>query len=377
MKKKILKTIIFVVFAIWLSLAIYFVIGNFDVKEVVEEKVKEEVPIVSEATLIAAGDALIHSGVYLVAKTGSTYDFKPMLALVKEVVEPYDLAFYNQETILGGTELGLSTYPRFNSPQEVGDDMIDAGFNLVSRANNHTLDRGEAAILAAEEYWKTKPDILTAGSYISEEDRTEVKIKTVNDINIAFLAYTTLTNGLSAPAGKEFYVNKYDKDKVKEDVERIGDSADIIIVSMHWGVEYTHTPTKEEYDIAEYLSTLGVDIVLGQHPHVVQPVQYVGDTLVAYSMGNLISAQDELMQTIGLLVSLKITKTTFKGETTIEISDVLGTLLYNPDRSPKGRFIIYPFDKVDETILKNYESVYEKYSNYVKVDETIEIRGLE
>ena len=254
--------------------------------------------------------------------------------------------------------------------------MIATGFNLVSRANNHTLDRGETAILNSETYWKEQTDVLTAGSYISEEDRTKVVIKEMNGIKYAMLAYTTLTNGLTTPAGKDYYVDLYSDEKVKADIERIGTSADIIMISMHWGTEYTFTPTTEEYRIAEYISTLGVDIIIGHHPHVVQPVQYVGNTLVIYSLGNLISAQAELMKKVGLMVSLDIEKTEFKGTVTTKISNVVGTILYNPSRSPLGKYIVYPFDKVDSAVLSNYESVYTTYSGYIKKDDTITIKPL-
>ena len=125
------------------------------------------------------GDSLIHQAVY--HDVEGNYDFKPMLSEIKPIISKFDLAYYNQETILGGKDIGLSTYPRFNSPYEVGDAFIDAGFNLVSLANNHTLDRGEQALNNSCNYWKSK-NVVTAGSYCSEEDRNEVKIYEKNGI---------------------------------------------------------------------------------------------------------------------------------------------------------------------------------------------------
>ena len=139
---------------------------------------------VSEASMLMVGDALIHSTVYQTANRYANYkgyDFKPMLKYIKEISKDYDLAYYNQETILGGTELGLSNYPLFNSPYEVGDAFIDAGFNLTSLATNHTLDKGEKGILNSRKYWDSKADkIMAAGSYDSFEDRDEVIIKELN-----------------------------------------------------------------------------------------------------------------------------------------------------------------------------------------------------
>ena len=163
-------------------------------------------PKETSLSLVMVGDALIHSAVYYDAQVDNTYNFKPMLDIMKPIISSYDLAYYNQETILGGSELGLSTYPRFNSPYELGNDFLDTGFNIVSMANNHTLDRGEQAIINSCNYWKTK-DVYTAGSYCSEEDREEIKIFEKNGIKYAMLSYTTTTNGLKAPSGKEYFLN--------------------------------------------------------------------------------------------------------------------------------------------------------------------------
>jgi hypothetical protein len=328
----------------------------------------------SRFSFVAVGDALIHQGVYNAARVeDGAFDFRPMLRLVRDRIARHDLAFYNQETILGGVELGLSTYPCFNSPREVGDAFIDAGFNLVSLANNHALDRSEKAVLRSLEYWSGKRNVLTAGSYSSQTDRDEMPTVEVNGITCAFLAYTTLTNGLRPPEGKAYYVNVYDPEKVRMDVEKARAVADVIIVSMHWGSEYVFTPTKAQTDIAERLAELGVHIVVGHHPHVVQPVTMVGDTLVIYSLGNFLSAQKELFKLVGLLVSLDVVKTETPEGAKIDLENVTGTLLYNPRRSPLGRYVVVPFDTMTEAILKDFARVHSRFSAYVKKDATIAI----
>ena len=133
---------------------------------------KEDIKKEMSASLFMVGDALIHSTIYMDAKTiDGSYDFKPMLEKIKPIASKYDLEYYNQETVLGGVELGLSNYPRFNSPYEVGDAFIDSGFNLVSLATNHTMDKGEQGVLNSLSYWSKQPNVLTAGSYTSFEDR--------------------------------------------------------------------------------------------------------------------------------------------------------------------------------------------------------------
>ena len=321
------------------------------------------VPTKNQLSLVMVGDALIHSAVYNDAKIDDTYDFKPMLELMKPIISNYDLAYYNQETILGGSELGLSTYPRFNSPYELGNDFLDAGFNIVSMANNHTLDRGEQAIINSCNYWKDK-NVYTAGSYCSLEDREEVKIFEKNGIKYAMLSYTTTTNGLKAPNGKEYYLNVYSDEKAKADIEKYRDKVDLLLVAMHWGEEYTHKPVNRQVHIANYLASLGVDIIIGAHPHVVEPIEKIGDTLVIYSLGNFISAQVGINKLTGLMVSVNVTKEDNK----ITISDVEAELLhtyYGKDPNKKRNFKVYPYTMLSDEILPNHEELYNEYMNIV------------
>ena len=206
-----------------------------------KETVKEK-----KMSLVAVGDCLIHGALYMDAKTGSdTYDFSDMVSDIEPLIKDYDLKYFNQESIIGGKNLGVSHYPRFNSPDEIGDAMLNVGFNMVSLANNHSLDMGEEGILYSTEYWKNK-NIIMSGTNLNVEDRDDIKVYEQNGIKFGYIAYTTVTNGLSTPQNKEYLLNVYDKDKVKEDVNKIKDKVDVIIVSMHWGDEYTHVPVQEE-----------------------------------------------------------------------------------------------------------------------------------
>jgi poly-gamma-glutamate synthesis protein (capsule biosynthesis protein) len=331
---------------------------------------KKEVTITKSFSMIAVGDALIHDGVYKDAQTSKKdsdgyyiYDFKDMLTEIKEVIAPYDLKFYNQETIIGGKSIGLSTYPCFNSPDEIGLDMIDAGFNIVNLATNHTLDRGEKAILYSRNFWKNQ-DVLAVGSYDSYEDRNEIVIKEVNGISYAVLGYTTLTNGIKVPTGKDYLVNVYDKEQVKKDIEALRDKVDVLIVSMHWGTEYTHTPIQSQKEIATYLSSLGVDVIIGHHPHVVEPIEFIDNTLVIYSLGNFISAQEGMMKRVGLITAFTVTKEINSGETKITIDDVKADLLYTYHNNYKN-FKVIPFSHLTDSELKNHEQIYNEYMKYV------------
>lgn len=325
-----------------------------------EEKVK-----IKSLSLVMVGDVLIHSSLYTDAKAANnTYDFAYMFENVKPLFDNYDLKFYNQESIIGGKALGLSSYPRFNSPEEIGDTMVDMGFNLVALANNHTLDKGEQGVINSSNYWKTKSNVITAGSYASEEDRLKDPIGEKNGIKYALLSYTTVTNGLKAPAGKEYLSNVYNEEKVKSDIERIKDKVDIILVSMHWGVEYTNTPNTEQKTIAKYLASLGVDIVIGHHPHVIQPVELIDNTLVFYSLGNFISGQDTNDRLTGMVASLDITVTEENGVKTKQISNVNAELVYTYHQG-FSNYKLYPYTALTTNIFPHYQSYYDKYVNII------------
>lgn len=350
--------------------------NKIEVKE--EEKPKEY-----SASLVMVGDLLVHDRLYNAMKTSNGYDFKPALTYIKDIVKEYDIAYYNQETILGGEEIGLSSYPSFNSPYEVGDAMIDAGFNLVSLATNHTLDRGEKAITNSVNYWNKHPSVLAVGSYLSFEERDKERIKEVNNITYTMLNYTYGTNGIKVPEGKEYLVNvwpctgnnlesdtKYQeyKEKVQEDIKRVRDKVDVLIVAMHWGVEYTHIPTNYQLDMASFLEEEGVDIIIGTHPHVVMPVTYINDTLVVYSLGNFLSAQETNIDnntTVGLMSGITITKKVDKDKTEIGLSNLTNELLYTYSKNNRDYKVI-PFSNPDiKEYLEDYERIYNKYAKVI------------
>jgi len=348
---------------------------------------QEPTPEVYEADLIMVGDALVHNSLYNDANKLANYqgyDFKPMLTDIKEIVSKYDIAYYNQETILGGTSIGLSSYPSFNSPQELGDAMIDAGFNTVSLATNHTLDRGVKAIELSRNYWNKQEGIHAIGSYTSKEEKEtiESKILTINNITYAILNYTYGTNGIPVPKNKEYLVNLWDdtynyekyKAQVKKDIESLRDKVDVLMVAMHWGREYTFKPTDLEVKTANFLADLDVDIIIGTHPHVIQPVEFIGDTLVFYSLGNFISAQtssscSNYKCNIGLMSSLTIKKTIFNNETTIELTNINNDLIYTYHKNYTN-FKVIPFrnPKIKE-YLPNYKDIYSQYSDIIETDD--------
>jgi len=350
---KLLAFLLIVIIVILLCLSI----NNKSKEETTEVFSEKE----NKVSLIMAGDALIHSSVYDDAYEDGKYNFDKMLSLIKPIVKEHDLAFYNQETILGGTSLGLSSYPAFNSPQEVGEAFTSAGFNLVSLANNHTLDIGKKGVISANNYWKTKKDVLTSGSYNTKKERDNIKIKETNGIKYTLLSYTTTTNGIKP--SNDYYVNVYDEQQVKKDIDMVKDKVDLLLVSMHWGTEYSKEITKEQEDIAKYLSSLGVNIIIGHHPHVIEPIDYINDTLVIYSLGNFISGQSGLDRRIGMMVSVDIEKN--NNEISISKPKVTLTYTYYKESNVKYNFKIYPFNKLNNNLLKGYKIYYNDYIDII------------
>ena len=352
-------------------------------KEVQEESRKE-----SKLSLVMVGDNLIHDKIYRDAKVDGGYDFKKMYSLIKKRISQYDLAYYNQETILGGSEIGLSGYPAFNSPYEVGDAMIDAGFNLVSLATNHTMDRGERAILNSRAYWDRQEGVLAVGSYASVDDRNKIRIGKKNDISYTLLNYTYGTNGIRVPFS--YLVNVWPcngsgpdndssyqayKEQVKNDIEMVRDKVDLLLVAMHWGEEYKEVNSYQK-DMAHYLASLGVDVIIGTHPHVIQPIEWIGDTLVIYSLGNFISAHEvvNMGNRVGLLSSLDV----IKSNDGIKIEHLENELLYTYYTNQYADFLVIPFSELNEDYLSNYRDVYDKYKSVVqKFDSSIHVLGID
>ena len=348
------------------------------------EPTAEPEPVVTGAKLFMAGDALIHGAVYYCAQQpNGTYDFHEIMKNMEKLAADYDLRYYNQETILGGTELGLSSYPRFNTPQEFGDTMVDYGFNLVSTANNHSLDMDERGILRSVDYWRKQEGVVMAGTYDNPEDAAALPIHEVNGITYAFLSYTYGCNGLEAPAGKEYLVNLYPghEEEMLAKVREAKSKADLVIICMHWGTEYSMKANEEQLSLAQQLSDAGADIIIGCHPHVIQPVQWINGrkTIVYYSLGNMVSAQDHEARLIGMIGGVTITKTTVGEESTIALSDARADLIYTKYDITGEHFYnfrVIPFPDLTDELLPGHEAIYEEYIQTVnELDPDILVGG--
>ncbi|MFS0562514.1 CapA family protein [Terribacillus sp. 179-K 1B1 HS] len=281
-------------------------------QNIIELEPKEPPAISSSISITAIGDVLLHSSIYSEAKEGTGYDFEPMFRDIKPYLGESTLTVANQESIMGGEALGVSSYPTFNSPDEIGNTLKDVGVDVVTLANNHTLDQGEAGVEHAIAQYE-KIGMAYTGAYRNKDDSEKLTIEKTEGISVAFLSYTYGTNGISVPDGKDYLVNLIDKQKIKEDIQKAKQEADAIIVSLHFGIEYENDPNDEQKELAQYVADQGATAVLGCHPHVLQPVEWLtgkdgNKTLVIYSLGNFIAAQEETDRRIGGAFQFDIVK---------------------------------------------------------------------
>lgn len=267
----------------------------------------------TEINIVMIGDMLMHMGVQ---KSGmmddGTKNYDHLFTHIKDDVQTADIAIVNQEVMIGGEELGLSGYPTFNCAFEVGDSLVNAGFNVVLHATNHTLDKGGIGVDNCINYWETKhPEIAYLGINKTAEDKQNIYVYQQDSIKIAILNYTYGTNGIALPTDRPYIVNLLDEDTVVSDLAKAKEMADFIIVCPHWGTEYTMAETPEQQHWAQVFADNGADLIMGAHPHVVEPVSWItaadgSKTLCYYSLGNFISTQQNGYSMLGAMAKVTL-----------------------------------------------------------------------
>jgi poly-gamma-glutamate synthesis protein (capsule biosynthesis protein) len=318
----------------WLFFKDYTAAPRLEIDEV--GKV-EEVSPVRTVSFGAVGDNLIHGAVYAAAATGGGYDFRPFYERVKTEISGVDVAYINQETPFAGAGLGLSSYPTFNGPTEIMDAVVDTGFDWVNTASNHSFDRGVEGILAGLEILDKFPGVVQTGEARSQEEFERVKVIERDGVKFGLESFTYGLNGFTLPAGEEYLVNLIDDDLMRARMERLNAETDVQLVSMHWGVEYATVPNAEQERLAQLLADLGAEVVVAEHPHVIQPVRWVEasdgshKTLVIYSMGNFLSAQDEPFNMLGLYVKWKVEYDTRARAATVREVEIWPTVTWQAD----------------------------------------------
>lgn len=343
----------------------------------VQENQKEETD--TTFTLTAIGDVMCHNTQYMDAYDSDTgtYDFSYVFDNISSYTKTADICIGNLETSFAGEDRGYSNYPTFNSPDSLADSLKSIGVDVLSTAGNHALDMGFSGLSRTIDVLD-KADIPHLGTYKTQEDQDKVLIKYVKGVKIAFIDYTYGTNGISVPSDKKFCINLIDKDLIKKHIETAkNQNADMIVACMHWGTEYQTKQNSEQEELADFLFQNGVNVIIGNHPHVIQPMEKrtvtledgsTRDGFVVYALGNFICDQNAVNTRDSIILNLKITKHT-DGSITIDNYDYVPIYMYKDTSVSKHKMKILDINKT----IYNYEnnlddSITEKIYNLMKTE---------
>ena len=290
----------------------------------------------SSVSFLAVGDDLVHENVWRQGQANGG-DYSYLFENIIPVINSVDFACFNQETMFVEESVGYTGYPMFGSPLGIGEAAIRAGFDIVTCSTNHSLDKGSYGIQTTADLFEShKAEITYLGIYTSDkwnEAEHEIKTVTKNGITFALLNYTYGLNGIPIPADAPYCIDTYrhdaswygeavvqaDEERMRNAIRRAKEISDVVIFFPHWGQEYVYEPVHNPhlaFDQVHWTNILleeGVDIVVGTHPHVVEPVEMLRredghEMLIYYSLGNFVSGQDEMPRVLCGMAMFTVTK---------------------------------------------------------------------
>lgn len=312
-------------------------------------------------TLTSLGDTLCHNTQYWDAYNSKTdeYDFSYVYEDIKNYTLSSDITIGSLETTFAGKEKGYSNYPTFNTPDSLATALKDIGVDVVSLAGNHALDYGYTGLCRTIDVFNNI-GLSHLGTYKTAEDQEKILIKDVKGVKIAFINYTYGTNGIPLPSGKDFCVNLIDKDFIKKQINQAKEqNVDMIVACMHWGTEYRTTANSEQKDLANFLFENGVDVILGNHPHVLEPMEKktitlqdgtTKDVFVVYALGNFTADQRDEITRDSAILNLTITKNS-DGKISIDKVNYVPIYMYKNTNVSTHKFKILDIEKT----IKDYE----------------------
>ena len=322
-------------------------------ESVSEQPKKEDTPITF--TMTALGDSLCHNTQYWDAYNKETdeYDFSYVYEDIRDYTKYTDITIGSLETTFAGKEKGYSNYPTFNTPDSLATALKNIGVDIISLAGNHALDYGYTGLCRTIDVLDDA-GISHLGTYKTAEDQEKILIQNVKGLNIAFINYTYGTNGIPVPSGKEYCVNLIDKTLIQKQIEQAKEqNVDIIVACMHWGTEYRTTANSEQKELADFLFENGVDIILGNHPHVLEPMEKrtitlsdgtEKDVFVVYALGNFTADQRDEITRDSAILNLTITKN-LDGKISIDKVDYVPIYMYKNTNASTHKFKILDIEK--------------------------------
>ncbi len=325
--------------------------------------------------LCAVGDNLIHSPIFKSCKTQDGYNFDDIYTDITPYIEDADVAAINQETIFVEATETFSGYPSFGTPEQVGSSLVKTGFNLITHATNHTYDRGYNALMHTIDYWESHKNVDVLGINKTQSEQEDVFVWEKDGLKIAMLNFTYGLNGYKLPADKPYLVNILDRGELNASLlKKAEELSDITVVFVHFGTEYTHTPTAEQKRDVEFLCENGADIIIGGHPHVIQPTaehvsQNGNKAVVFYSLGNFVSNQSGVSKILGGMANVTITKE--NGVARVSSYEMLPTVTH----ASGGRYKAYMLSDYTDELAKKHtrasgltvEKLWETYNNVMEI----------
>lgn len=361
MFKKVLGVILIIFLGCLSSLVLYMNIGvnSHDVPAVKEERKSPSEDGKQTITLTATGDCLMHNTQIMSGKeTDGSYNFDTFFAEVEDLIKEGDYTSVCFEAPMAGKEAEYTGYPLFNSPDEMAYTFKKAGFDLIVTANNHIMDRGYKGALRTMEVIE-RAGLDYVGTYKTKADSEDFLIKDIKGVKVGYIAYTYSTNGIPVPEEHEYFLNYIEEDKILRDIGLLRPKVDVLILVLHWGVEYSPLPTQEQRMMARKFLEEGADVILGSHPHVIQPMEVMNiggkDKVVFYSMGNFISHQRGIERNSGIVVKLKFTKDKKKNVTVLQEASYTPTFSHSYYDNGRLRFRVVPVKKTLEKIARGEE----------------------
>lgn len=327
------------------------------------------VPEDSFATIVSFGDTLCHKPLYNAAYDSETdtYDFSYMFKYVEKYFQNSTVSIGNLESPMAGPEKGYSGYPTFNAPEHLAIDLKELGVDIMTTSNNHSLDKGFSCLCSTLDFLDNA-EIAHVGTSRTEEEQNTILFTDLNGIKTAFLSYTYGTNGIPVPEDKQFCVNLIDEDLILKQINQAKDEgAELIVASMHWGVEYQTTQNSEQDRLAEFLIKNDVKIILGSHPHVLQPMKMLKvctddgtekEGLVIFSQGNFFSNQTDVNTRNTALFNIEIKKNGETNEVTVESVSYVPIYVNRKEPGAKDRYELLDLNE----IIRSYESGEEIWS---------------
>jgi poly-gamma-glutamate capsule biosynthesis protein CapA/YwtB (metallophosphatase superfamily) len=302
------------------------------------------------ATISAVGDLMCSYRQFRIARMkGHDFDFYPSHQMVRPLLAGADFTLGNLETNMGGAGRAYSGFPRFNTPDDYLGPLREAGFDFLFTSNNHSLDLGEDGILRTIR----KLDELGighTGTFVSEEDRNRVRIVDVKGIKLGLLSYTSTTNGIKGPRGKKYLVNYVNFRQLPKDIAAARkQGAEVVLTYFHFGTQYSSKPNFWQERVVKAAIAGGADIILGSHPHVVQPVRFfktenarLDSGVICFSLGNFLSNEFRRRADAGVIMNLRLTRDLAKDSIYLSAVDFVPTWTYRGTHPAMRRHVILP-----------------------------------